>query len=622
MAIIEDKNSLKNKVRAAVAVAFILGFFLGILNAIAFVSSNRYLYYKMYYLVFNSFSWIVNKYILIALGIAIFFLFALSILRFLLRFTSLDMKRADFFVWGLMPWLSVFTVGGYRINKFYLPGFFELKSIVGNSLWIIVCALLGWIILKASQKKFDCGSITSRIKTWFVLALVIVVLLNAASYSYFKLNNPTRLNLILVSIDTLRADHLSCYGYKRDTSPNIDRLAKDGVLFKNAIAQSSWTLPSHMSILTGLYSSSHGVITDKIKLSDEHITIAEVLRNAGYETAAFTDGGYLGKRYNYQGFEMFNSEGKKGARNGAETTYTKAVGWLRVNSSRSFFLFLHTYEVHAPFDPPPEFDIYSDRNYAGVVEVSGKNNGYYKEIQPRMDREDYLHVIDKYDGEIYYTDYYIGELFRELKALGLYDKTVIVITSDHGEHFLDHPDADVSYIGHFEHQLYDEIVKVPLIIKAPGFPQDKIVDAQVETIDIMPTSIELLGVPIPKGMDGKSLVESVNKSSEDKGFAFSEKFSSKADDEEYRMIRSKDWKLLLGSVSSSGHSEIELYNIASDPREQNNIFSERAEIGKSMFAELETWIDAQKKKSALSSVDKIELDEKLKEQLKALGYMN
>lgn len=138
----------------------------------------------------------------------------------------------------------------------------------------------------------------------------LIVFFNAAHYFYPLSFKSYRPNLILISIDTLRADHLSCYGYNRDTSPNIDRFAKDGVLFTNTIAQSSWTLPSHMSLLTGLYLSSHSVTERDRKLSDEHLTLAEVLQNAGYDTVAFTDGGYVSHRFGYQGFDDFDDGGE------------------------------------------------------------------------------------------------------------------------------------------------------------------------------------------------------------------------------------------------------------------------------------------------------------------------
>ncbi|HEX3035792.1 MAG TPA: sulfatase [Thermodesulfobacteriota bacterium] len=433
-----------------------------------------------------------------------------------------------------------------------------------------------------------------------------------------------RPNIILISIDTLRADHLGCYGYYRNTTPNIDRLAEDGVLFANTIAQSTWTLPSHMSIFTGLYVSSHGIISDDKKLGDEHITLAEVLQDAGYETVAFTEGGYVSEKFGYQGFDHFEGRAKGEKEIDIKIIYTKAVDWLKKAPSRPFFLFLHTYQPHSPYNPPPAFDIYSDKNYQGIVDVSapeivGNDLYYYQSIQSQMTLDDYLYVIDKYDGEIHYTDHYLGKLFNALKDLGLYDESIIIFTSDHGENFLDHPDSGISYIGHYE--MYDEVVKVPLIIKAPGFPKNKIIDTQVESIDIMPTVLGLLKINITSRVEGESLVGLVKKGLYDEVFAFSERsLGRKREFSEYRMIRSNDWKLLLRSKEESGMLELELYNLKVDPKEQNNLHTEEVEVGKSMFAKLQTWMNRHKGKS--KPADKIKLDDDLKKQLKDLGYIN
>ncbi|MBI2487160.1 MAG: sulfatase [Deltaproteobacteria bacterium] len=508
MKFFERLSEYKNKFTIAILLAAAIGFVFGVLKSIAFIISNKYLQHKMYYLTVYWFTSIINKYLLVALVVAVLVLIVLILIKTLVEFIGVNRKNRDVIIQGLVPAFLLFIGGGYWINKLYLPGSYELKSIIGNAVWVFTCVIIGWLIFKISQTRFVSFLRIYNLRI-LVTIICLVVGLNAARYLYFRLLESDRPNVILISIDTLRADHLSSYGYNRETSPNIDHFAEDGVLFKNTFAQSSWTLPSHMSILTGLYSSSHGVIVDRTKLANEHVTIAEVLQNAGYETAAITDGGYLSPRYGYQGFYFFDTNDTGCKERRIESTYDISIEWLRKKHARPFFLFLHTYQVHAPFDPPPNFDIYSDQNYNGIVEVSGSNNHYYKEIEHKMNTEDVLHVIDKYDGGILYMDDYLGKLFKELEDLGLYDRSIIVFTSDHGEHFLDHPDSRVSFIGHFEHQLYDEIVKVPLIIKAQGFPKKQVIDAQVESIDIVPTVLELLGITIPHGIDGVSLVEKV-----------------------------------------------------------------------------------------------------------------
>lgn len=454
-----------------------------------------------------------------------------------------------------------------------------------------------------------------------IVAALMIVAGFLAGMSFLR-SEDTGPNVILISVDTLRADHLGCYGYERSTTPNIDQFAKDGILFVNAIAQSSWTLPSHLSLFTSLYPSSHGVISKEEKLNEKHITLAEVLQGIGYETVAFTDGGYVKEKFGYQGFDHFESNRTGKEEYGIEVVYTKAVNWLKGNHSKPFFLFLHTYQPHSPYDPLPPFDIYSDKNYNGIVDVSaGQKSDYYEGIKSEMTREDYQYVIDKYDGEILYTDHFIGKLFEELRRLGLYDKSVIILTSDHGENFMDHTDSELGFIGHYE--LYDEIVKVPLIIKAPELPTGKVINAQAESIDIMPTVLDLLEINIHHKVDGGSLMGLIEHGSYDDVFAFSERsLSPNREFDEYKMIRSNDWKLLLRLRNSPDPSEMELYNLKVDPKEQNNLFTEEAEVGKLLLANLQSWMDTQKEKSKKSSADKIQLDKESIEELKALGYIN
>ncbi|HWP93498.1 MAG TPA: sulfatase-like hydrolase/transferase [Thermodesulfobacteriota bacterium] len=597
-----SKGYLANLKTAAILAIFV-SFVLGILKSVTFVISNKYVQYEMYYLIFHSASSILTTYLLIALSALIAISLALITVNGFLGLFGAGKRVKGIIGAGLVPALLMFVIGGYWLNKTYFPAFSGLKSIIGNVIWALLCFLtgflLGWAVIKMSKLSLYLSKLDSFRSPAGIL--ILIILLNLITFFYQPSTKSGHPNIILISIDTLRADHLGSYGYGRDTTPNIDRFAKDAVLFTNTIAQSSWTLPSHMSMLTGLYPSGHGVMRPSSKLSDGHLTIAEILQNAGYETVAFTDGAYLSHRFGYQGFDHFDDIGY-----GIEAIYAKAVNWLKKGHSRPFFLFLHTYQVHAPYDPPPAYDIYSDKNYGGIVEVSGNSNDYYKEIKPLMTLEDYHYVIDKYDGEIYYTDYYLGKLFNKLKELNLYDDSIIILTSDHGENFLDHP---AYHIDHKE--LYDEIVKVPLIIKAPMFPTNQIITTQVESIDIMPTVLEKLGISLPNWIDGKSVVELVQKGTYGKTHAFSER------NYRYKMIRSNDWKLIHRS-----DTELELFDLKNDPGEQENLIAEKSSIAKPLYENLGFWMDIQKEKSKLFTADKIELDGELTQKLKALGYVN
>jgi len=602
-AIKHSKGYLANLKTAAVLTIF-FSFTLGTLKSVAFIVSNKYVQYKMYYLIFYSISSILTDYILTALFVLIVIFIAIITVNGFLSLIGAGKNVKSIICSGLVPALLIFVIGGYWLNKTYFPEFSGLKSIIGNAIWAFIClviaCVLGWAILKIPKLNLY----VSKMNGFKISAgmLVLVILLNSVNFFYQPSTKADRPNIILISIDTLRADHLGSYGYERNTTPNIDLLARDGVLFLNTVAQAPWTLPSHMSLFTGLYPSTHGVMNEYSKLNDEHLTVAEILQNAGYETTAFTDGAYLSRQFGYQGFDRFDDTG-----NGIESIYNKAVNWLKKGRSRPFFLFLHTYQVHAPYDPPPAYDIYSDKNYRGIVKVSGNSNDYYKDIKPIMTTEDYHYVIDKYDGDINYTDHFLGKLFNDLKELGIYDNSIIIVTSDHGENFLDHPAYNIDH-----KELYEEIIKVPLIVKGTSlFPKNQIISDQVETIDIMPTLLELLGIPSAQKVDGQSLVELVERGSYDKTFAFSEKNSK------YKMIRSNDWKLIHRSQTN-----LELYDLRNDPGEQNSLLTKNPDVAKTLYKELDTWIGIQDEKSKLFTAGKIKLDGELTQKLKALGYVN
>ena len=305
-------------------------------------------------------------------------------------------------------------------------------------------------------------------------------------------------NLILISIDTLRADHLGCYGYPLQTSPFLDALSRkeEAVLFENCIAQAPNTAPSHMSIFTSLFPTVHGVpnVTAEptaleLKLPEPVKSLALVLNDAGYRTAGLTDGGYLDPFMGFgQGFDTYDCTYERIARK-----VDRALQWIEVNESREepFFLFMHTYEVHAPYIPPAPFHARFTGDYSGWIReyCFGSDSekavaaGGFKDLFKRrgeFTEEDVAYLKGLYDGEIAYMDSELQRFFSALERKGITENTVIVILSDHGEEFGEH--------GEFSHkQLYDEVVHVPLILLLPCGQFDMIrhrVEEQVSLIDV------------------------------------------------------------------------------------------------------------------------------------------
>jgi len=276
--------------------------------------------------------------------------------------------------------------------------------------------------------------------------------------------NPRHTNVILISIDTLRPDHLSAYAYKRATSPNIDGLAKDGALFKNTIAQANWTIPSHMSILTSLNPSVHKV-NGRNKLDSSRITmLTEILRNNGYYTVGFVDTTpYFNRdRFGFEtGFDLYDDRNRQNTGGGGISKINgKVFEFLDNKYNEKFFLFLHIFDVHGPYEPPSPYDkmFYSgdendpDNHSLDFVKKLGCHD--YLKLDGITDLE---YVISSYDGGIAHVDSELGKLFDRLRELGIYDNTLIVVTSDHGESLLDRQ----FWVGHGMF-LYDDEVKIPL----------------------------------------------------------------------------------------------------------------------------------------------------------------
>ena len=318
-------------------------------------------------------------------------------------------------------------------------------------------------------------------------------------------------NVILISIDTLRADHLGCYGYHRDTSPSIDRLASEGILFENAFSNSHWTLPSHMSMMTSQYPSVHDVNLHyryDQRLDESKTTLAEVLKSNGYATAAFTGGGQVAPEFGFgQGFDEYNT---------IDTLYGNTelldgiFDWLDKNHDRRFFMFVHTYSAHSPYIPPEPFRGMFDDNYSGnIIDSPEKMNkacigdcnihGLFASSINTSDPQDVYHAIALYDEGIRYTDYCIGELLERLDSLDLSRETAIIFTSDHGEDLTEHG------IIAEHHDVYDEQTHVPLIIRLPG-GDSKRAESLVQSIDITPTILDILDIPPTPGMQGEDLI--------------------------------------------------------------------------------------------------------------------
>jgi len=308
-------------------------------------------------------------------------------------------------------------------------------------------------------------------------------------------------SVVLISIDTLRPDHLGCYGYGKPTSPRIDAVCAQSVVFDQAIAHAPSTLPSHASILTSLIPQHHQASFDNRRaLPDEITTLAEVLAEEGYRTAAFTGGGQIDPLFGLdQGFEQYTVP----AADDFEATVDAALAWLDDLEDEPFFLFLHSYQPHHPYDPAPEalalFEQGYDGPLAGAVNVHQiKAINANDEALPAADLD---HVVAAYDAEIREVDNAFGRLADALDARGLLEPSVLVFTSDHGEEFGEH-----GFVGWHSHTFFEELLRVPLFVKYPkGGPTPQRVERMVRSIDIAPTVLKAIGSRVPESFSGIDL---------------------------------------------------------------------------------------------------------------------
>ena len=412
-------------------------------------------------------------------------------------------------------------------------------------------------------------------------------------------------NLLLISIDTCRSDYLSCYGYPVITTPNIDRLARRGVRFERVYCQSSITLPSHCSMLTSLYPPAHGVRENgTFRLDESRETLAEIFARHGYYTGAVVSSFVLDSRFGLnQGFNEYLDEFEKPGSAlyyfndswqghkidifecSADEVTLKALRWLEQNAKTPFFLFLHYFDLHVPYSPPREYA----RKYKG----------------------------DLYAGELAYVDKCIGSVLEYLEAAGLSERTVIVVTGDHGECLGEH-----DFRGHGA-ELYEQILKVPWVIVDPRIQtKGTVIKHPVNSIDIFPTILSLLKIPCPVDISGKGrtslFVENHDNKSSDEGYSYAETLlpALRLGGAEKYVCVHKNMKLIK-KIFPSGKVSMSLFDLSLDPGENINILEQSYPLAKT----LERYIERIRDQGVYPRFKyRISVEDESRNKLKALGY--
>ena len=457
---------------------------------------------------------------------------------------------------------------------------------------------------------------------------------SAETYSLAVWSRPTvyapardtrrRPNVILLSIDTLRADHLTSYGHSRDTAPKLrEWFEKDGVLFEETVAAATTTGPSHMTMFTSLVPTVHGVAERPGVRAPAPITLAEVLRANGYATGAVTEDGPLHARWGFsRGFDTY-AENKSAdvmlPEGHVAATFDQAEAWLRRHGDKPFFLFVHTFEVHYPYTPPARYAAL----FGGVAREPG--------LPP-----DYAPVL--YDREIRHVDDQLDRFLTKLRGAGLLDDTIFIVTADHGEEFLEH-----GFIGHGGN-LHPEVIRVPLLIRGPGVAAGRRIDSPVGHVDLMPTILDLLGIDPPEVAMGRSLAAIVRGEANEIEDAplYSEAWYETAMlaggrtlklDQPSIAVRQGDRKLIRANAPDGGFT-YRYFDLANDADERRDLYpAKAAEVAdlKELLAGYEPLMSGLRRRADAArsrfggargaAAGQVDIDPAVAEKLRALGYV-
>jgi arylsulfatase A-like enzyme len=434
-----------------------------------------------------------------------------------------------------------------------------------------------------------------------------------------------RCNVLLISIDTLRADHLRVYGYARETSPNIDRFAREAVLFEQSINTGGGTLAVHASMLTSLPPTVHGVWADSGRVLDpRRVTLAKQLQAAGYRTAAITGGGYVSAVFGLQqGFDQFDDRG-----GGLPIELPKVYDWLDSKRAGRSFLFLHTYDVHSaayrlPYDhgdawnrrfagaPPPGYDGCRRGKCASqlLLSVNRAIEAQKLRAADAFSPAEVAYMEGLYDGGIAYADAQLGQLFAWLQARGIWDQTVIVLTADHGEEFAEH--------GLFLHeQNHEEVARVPLLIRFPhGQFGGRRIAKLVSTLEVMPTILDALGITANPEVMGRSVLPLIEGDAgrEVRRWVYMAGALEK--------LRTPAWSLF-----ADGRGPVQLFDLRRDPRETTDVLAANRATGASLYVD---YAQARRRELRLRHDlllsrpnAKAHLARGDRERLRALGYLD
>ena len=501
--------------------------------------------------------------------------------------------------------------GMLLLNRRLLPDLLERESLIWNALG--VAALVGLALVVSAALRRGYAPWWEQGRPSLIGGLVVLVVPALVYLGVLGRERTSEPDVLVILLDVLRADHLGCYGYERPTSPNMDALAQDAIVFENLIAASTYTKTSVASLFTGLAAYHHGVYTgsdgggsgtiESDLLSDRFMTLAEILRDLDHNTAAWVMNGHVRDYLGYaQGFNYYIDQAGAVPRIAEDFRRWKDE-WVDFGR---YFAYLHIIDLHGPYDPPaPHHGRFGEPGdlHLKTADVSWKD---FKSLvgakRISLDAADIEELEARYDELICYVDEWVGRIVDDLKATGRYDDTLIIVTSDHGEAFWEH-----GFIAH-SNWPFEELNRVPLIVKMPHSKgAGRRVERMVGHIDLAPTLVEFVGAEPPPGLDGESFLPLLLDPATE--------IEPRTRFIEYRNIigvRTERWKYLR---SPAGHGR--LFDLKADPDELDECSDRYPQIA----LELDAACDFVLSERAKGKADRVVLDTETIESLQALGYL-
>jgi len=580
---------------------FIIGFLIflpDLKNAINLVISNRFFHYEMPRIAVSAFKPFFQNWILLTFFSLIFFSGSYLIQTIFKTFSSKKNK----FLYS-HPTLIIFCAFFFIIiDSVWLSGkisFFRIASFAGL---LFLSIIIIQSVIPKKKRRFE-----KHLVKISIVVLIFLITLTSASIFFPKMASGKGPNVIFIVVDTLRADHLSCYGYERNTTPNIDKLSQDSLFFENAISQAPWTTPSIASMFTSQFPSLLGIEKNAAGIEDRFLTIAEIFKDNNYLTHGIISHAFLSSVLNFsQGFDAYDEDNVKGENYVSSPSITeKAIEFVNKNKKKRFFLFLHYFDPHFNYVLHDDYDYYPD--YEGPVH-SGQNIKKLLELAPDMSENDIEYVKALYDSEISFTDYHIGRFLNRLEKLNLYDKSLIVFTSDHGEEFLDRRNG---HIGHTK-TLYQEMIHVPLMIKIPNSKESKTIGDYVGLIDLMPTMVKYSRLEMPKNYERLGSI--INTNEVIKRMILSE--TKREANLESIILRG--WKLL----HDRNDNEFKVFDLKQDPLENISESIGKSERFVRMRNQLKRWNRYVKSKRTKKPKKGKDFTQEQRRHLRSLGYID